>query len=208
MLGAATYLTSILGLLALFAFASYIWLPDTGLASDVTRIVQASVTAVAIAAGGVFAGVKLQVFRDFEPHLDVKHEISHRYIGGSYVHIGVTSILRNGSKVKIEILEGIFALQRIEPISDDMIEGLYAQTSNQEMQWPVLEKVERRWGKNDLVIEPGESHRETYEFVISRETTSVLVYTYFHNSKYSPESQRAEGWAATSFYDIVNPSST
>ena len=69
MKGAAIYFISIMALLALFALSAYLWLPDTSLASDVTRIVQASVTAIAIAAGGVFAGVKLQVFRDFAPHV-------------------------------------------------------------------------------------------------------------------------------------------
>ena len=178
-------------------------LPNVDRYSGMARLVQSYVTALVLAGGGIFALYKFQVFRDFEPHLDVRHEISHRHIGDSYVHIGVTAILHNGSKVKIEILKGIFALQKIEPISDDMIEELYARAYNQEMEWPVLEKVERIWSKNDLVIEPGESHRETYEFIISRDATSVLVYTYFDNSTYSSGSQKAEGWTATSFYDIL-----
>ena len=93
--GVALNLAGILSLLALLAIVSYLWIPDTDLASDVTRIVQGSVTAVAITAGGVFAVAKLQVFRDFAPHLIISHEISHRDLGDSYIHISVTANLHN-----------------------------------------------------------------------------------------------------------------
>ena len=207
MIGAAIYLTIILGLLALFAFASYIWLPDTDLASDVTRIVQASVTAVAIAAGGVFAGVKLQVFRDFAPHLTISHEVSHRYIGGSYIHIAVTANLHNSSRVRMDFREGFFRLQQMDPVSDDEVENLYAQVfidkEHAHLQWPTLDEIVLNWNQGELSVEPGESQPETYEFIVSTDVKSVVIYTYFYNSRSSKFSQ-SPGWGRATVYDIIN----
>ena len=188
------------------SFAMYQWLPDITQAGDLARIIQAAVTATAIVATGIFAAVKFQVFREFEPHLNITHEISCQKIGESYVHIGVTAVLHNTSKVRIEVLNATFALQQIDPITDEMIERMYPEMYDlitKEIGWSVLEQMERTWEKNELIIEPGEAHRETQEFIVSRQTKYVLVYTYFHNSKYSPKSQNAEGWTATSFCDII-----
>ena len=187
------------------ATAIYLWLPDKTLAGETSRIVRDLATALAIVAGGSLAAIKLQVFREFEPHINITHEISCQEIGDSYVHIGVTAVLHNTSKVKIEVLKATFALQQIDPITDAMIEELYVMKTN-EIEWPVLEEVERDWNKNDLIIEPGESHRETQEFIISRQARYVLVYTYFYNSKYAPKFQNGEGWTTTSFYDIISKS--
>ena len=206
MIGASIYLTSILGLLALLAFAAYTWLPDTDLASDATRIVQASVTAVAIAAGGVFAGVKLQVFRDFAPHLTISHDISHRSIGDSYIHIAVTANLHNSSRVKMDFRRGVFRLQQIGPASDNEVESLYAQIfidkEHDHFQWPTLDEIVLNWSDGALIVEPGESQSETYEFIVSTNVKSVLIYTYFYNSRSSKFSQ-APGWGRATIYDMV-----
>lgn len=193
-------------LLLACATAIYLWLPDKTVAGDTARIVRDLSTALAIAAGGALAAIKLQVFREFEPHINITHEISRQEIGASYVHIGVTAVLHNSSKVKIGVLKATFALQQIDPITDATIENLYT-TTTEAIDWPVLEEVERNWNRNDIIIEPGESHRETHEFIVSRQTKYVLVYTYFYNSTYSPKSQNAEGWTATSFCDTI-PKST
>ncbi len=207
MKGAATYLICILGLLAAFAFAAYTWLPDAALTSDVTRIVQASVTAVAIAAGGVFAAVKLQVFRDFAPHVTITQAVSHRLIGDSYVHLLLTSTLRNSSKVKVEFRRGYFRLQQISPVTDEEVELLYADVfvdrNYRDIQWPTSNVVSRSWHKDELIIEPGEIRQETCEFIVSAEVKSVLIETFFYNLRRPPV---PEGWGAVTVYDIMSDS--
>lgn len=204
MKGAAIYFISIMGLLALFALSAYLWLPDTSLASDVTRIVQASVTAIAIAAGGVFAGVKLQVFRDFAPHVTIHQTVSHRAIGDSYVHIFVTATLHNSSKVRLDFRRGFFRIQGISPLSDVEVEETYADVfvmrNNRDFQWQTIDEAPREWSKNDLIVEPGESHPETCEFIVSREVKAVVVHTYMYNSKHPAIPQ---GWGATTAHDII-----
>ena len=185
-------------------------LEGAGRFKDIAAIVQSSVTAVAIVVGGIFAYYKLQLFRDFEPHLTITHEVSHRFIGDSYVHIAVTANLYNSSRVKMGFRRGFFLIQQVSPISDDGIEELYAQVfvtrEYRDVQWPTIDEIPLFWGENELIVEPGESHQETYESIVSRETESVALYTYYYNLDHPRNPQNPEGWGATTVYDIVKSS--
>ncbi len=75
--------------------------------SDSARTVQALGTITAIFAGGIFAYYKLQIFRDFAPHMAISHEVKHRLVGESYVHIAaIVATLHNNSRVKLELRKG------------------------------------------------------------------------------------------------------
>ena len=182
---------------------------DVGRIGDVAGIVQLSAAAVIIVAGGVFAYRKLQLFRDFEPHLTVTHSLSHRPIGTRYVHIHITAALHNSSKVKVEIHEAFFRLMQVAPMDDHIAERLYADAFDQhtgdilDVQWPMLDVLPRASGTTVLTIEPGETHYEPGEFIVSNEVTTVLLYSYFYNSAYSEGSRSAPGWTVTTVYDIV-----
>lgn len=169
--------------------------------------VQSALTILAIVVGGVFALVKLQVFRTFEPHLTITHEVHHRLVGDSYVHIDVTATLRNSSRLAVALRDGEISIQQVSPVSDGEIEALYADAFEDEMsvflQWPILESVPLEWEDGEIVIEPNESHQETYEFIVSTEIETALIYTYFQNPTLPRPSNSAEGWAATTVYDIV-----
>ena len=188
-------------ILATIAFLFTIFINDWSNRSafkEVADIFQSSIMVCAIVIGGIFALVKLQAFRDFEPHLTVSHKIFHRFIGDNYVHIDVTATLHNSSKVHIELKNGFFRLQQIAPTSDKNVEELYAQVfgyeEHEEIQWPKLDEVERTWDKDELIVEPGESHPETYEFIVSTDIESVLIYTYFYNSKFRAGGRAGKGW--------------
>ena len=177
--------------------------------TDAATAVQAIGILVAICVGGVFAYQRLQIFRTFEPHLTITHKVSHRHIGDSYTHIAVTATLRNSSKVQVELRDGFFRLQKITPLPDEEVEALYAQAFNEDgeyvnLQWDTLERIERSWSKNELIVEPGESHPETYEFIVARDVESVLIYTYFYAPRFSQDAPSPRGWVATTVYDIVN----
>ena len=147
--------------------------------------------------------IKLRIFRDFEPHLTISHAVTHRTIGDSYVHVAVTADLVNSSKVEMRILDGLFRLQHIAPVSDEEVEFILSETSPlKDIQWPTLIEERRAWSDNEFLIEPGESHQETVEFVIGRDVESVLIYTYFYNSRHTPASPAAEGWGASTVYDM------
>ena len=197
----------VIGVLILAFAVLDLLLPDTTRAKDLAGVIQAGVAFVAILAGGVVAFIKLQVFRDFEPHLTISNSISHRLVGTKYVHIAVTATLHNSSKVKVEIRSGFFRLQQLAPVSDKEVERLYAQVfTNEEeeyLQWPILDQVRRSWNVGELIVEPGESHSETFEFVVATEIESAIIYTYFYNPQHSLRPRTAEGWYATAMYDIT-----
>ena len=174
---------------------------------DLAAIFQSAITVFAIVVGGIFAWFKLQAFRDFEPHLTISHEVHHRVISNSYVHIDVTATLHNSSRVSIELREADFRLQRVSPLSDQRVESLYsevfADSEHKYIQWPILYEVQRDWASGNLIVEPGESYLEAYDFIVSTGVESVSVYTYFYNPDFSEGSRTAEGWGATTVYDIV-----
>lgn len=198
----------VLSILIVAAFVLNLALDETEGAKDLAEIIQLFVVASAVVIGGFFALYKLQIFRDFEPHLTVSHEISHRFIGDRFIHIEVTATLHNSSKVMIDVQKGLFRLQQIAPTSDEEVRKLYSQVFIDEkhkyLQWPTLEEVDRNWDANQLIVEPGESHQETYEFVVSTDVTSVMVYTYFYNSRF-PKSP-SEGWGAATVHDMMTSS--
>ena len=206
--GAAVSAVILLTVVGAFAVIvpSWSW-SGIGPIKDLAAIFQSAITVFAIVVGGVFAWFKLQAFRDFEPHLTISHEIRHRIISESYLHIDVTATLQNSSRVKIELREADFRLQQVSPLSDQKVENLYAEVfaeaEHTHIQWPILFEVQRDWDRGNLIVEPGESHRESYDFIVSTGVESVSVYTYFYNPSFSEDSRTVEGWGATTVYDIV-----
>ena len=193
---------------AVIALVSSWTSPGANSTSYLSGVWQPFVTIIAIAIGGIIAIFKFQLFRDSAPHLTISHSISHRSISDSYVHIAVTAHLKNSSRVHVEIRKGLFRLQHIAPASDEEVESLYAQVfvdkKHKEIQWPTIVEDHSSWQKAEFIIEPGELHHETVEFIVeAKDVQSVLIYTYFYNSRLFPGSRSAQGWGATTVYDIL-----
>lgn len=102
-------LAAVVGMFLLVALLNWA-LPEAASLGDWASIVLALVTVLAILFGGLFAAVKFDLFRDFEPHLTISHTIRHRSVGSDYVHIDVTAVLHNSSRVKVELQDGYFLL--------------------------------------------------------------------------------------------------
>lgn len=181
-------------------------LPDASRFKDLAGSAQSLVAALAIILGGGFAAVKLELFRDFAPHLTIAHEVSHRRVGDSYVHIAVKATLHNSSRVKVELREGFFLLQQVSPTADAAIEALYDEVfvnrHYDDFQWPSLDEVERRWEKDERVVEPSGTHQELCEFIVSADIETVLIYTFFSNARF-PRSSPSQGWESSTVYDII-----
>ena len=153
------------------------------------RIVQGVFTVAAIVGGGVFAWRNAHIFRHNAPHVNVSHEITHIFLSDEYVYIAVTATLHNTSKVNIEFLNGYSMIQKIKPIMDEHIEKLYVEAFHQipkplgYLQWPTLDYYPTGWEKDGLTVEPGEKETQTFEFIVSRDVESVIITTYFYNSR-------------------------
>lgn len=165
-------------------------MPEITWFKDLSTIIQAAFATAAIMGAAIFAIFKLQLFRDFAPHLFVSHSINHRPIGNSYVHLDVTIALHNSSRVKIALREGKVFLQQIAPVLDDqeLEERLEARSfigdDRPFSQWPVLDTFEFDHGRYDLIIEPGQTFQHTLEFVIDKEITTIAINSFFYNSNF------------------------
>ena len=185
-------------------------MPDLSWVKDLATIIQATFATAAIIGAAIFAIFKLQLFRDFAPHLSISHTINHRPIADSYTHIDVTTVLHNSSRVKVELSHGLFRLMEIAPVLDDReLEDRLASRGHIEdnrpfNQWPIIDPFEFEYGSYNLIIEPGQKFQETLEFVISRDITTVAIQSAFYNSSYSEGSKKPESWGITTVYDIVN----
>ena len=171
-------------------------------------IAESFFTIAAIVGAGAYAIVKLRVFRDLKPHLTMRQSVSHRRVGSDYIHVAATATLFNSSKVAIELRRSFSRAQTVSPLSKQEIEQLYedafSDAENQGFLWPTLQRVNHSWEEGELIVEPGEAHAQTYEFVIGATNETILIYTYCFNPNPDAGRGEAEGWAATTVYDIVN----
>ena len=203
-------LLAVVGLFVLIAVVDWA-LPDVYPLGRWADIALTLVTIVAILVGGLFAAVKFDLFRESQPHLTISHTINHRNIADSYVHLDVTAALHNSSRVKVELNRGLFTLQEIAPVLDDaeLEDRLEARNLIAEnlpfSQWAILDQFSCEWSASTLVIEPGQTFRQTVEFVISREITTVAIHAFFYNSRFAEGFERPEGWNITTVYDIFTP---
>ena len=73
------------------------------------------------------------------------------------------------------------------PIENEEIESLYGESFQTQysgyFQWPTLDYHAADWEKDSLTVEPGEKETQTFEFMVSREVESVIITTYFYNSR-------------------------
>ena len=135
------------------------WLIGGGFA-EAAGIVQALVTVWAICVAGIYALYKLEVFREFQPHLSINQSISDRRISPKYTHLAVTAQLKNTSKVAIEIRQSMFRVQQIAPLTDEDVEVLYKDYSlNQDSEnyilWPTYNEIKNTWAPGSFAIEQG-----------------------------------------------------
>lgn len=201
----------------------------TSRVKDWLAIVGAALSIAVVIGGGILARRNAQIFRARSPHVVISHEVSHRPVGDGYVHIFVTAVLHNSSRVHIEFLDGFAVIFQVSPATDDDVESLYEEVFNTQqfanVQWPYLDGVRHRWGKDGLLVEPGETETETFDFIVGKDVQSVIVSTYFYNSRVVGEipddieldavkrrkrmfrrwmiKQGPLGWGRVSVYDIM-----
>ena len=168
-------------------------------------------TVLAIAAGVSIAWYKLDIFREFEPHLSIEQTIESRRLGNSFRLIVATAILTNNSKVLVKPREGYCRLAQTAPLSDPSVVEIFTNSVRngteengfEQFGWPVLGEVKRTWPEGDIAIEPGECHRETYQFIVDEGTESVVALTAIYNPAYNLDpASHAETWRCYTFHDV------
>lgn len=157
-----------------------------------TITIESVITIIAIVIAGIFAWRNGIIFRHRSPHINIAHDVTHRFISPSYTHLIVTATLHNSSRVKVEFRDGLFILQKIAPLNDDEVTQLYAQSlddavsANEELndpQWETLDELWSVWDKDGLIVEPGSTTALTIEFIVPKTIHAVLITTYLYNTR-------------------------
>lgn len=201
-------MAALVALLSLAGLVVLLWLignslPEAEKYKDIADLVQTALTIMALLAGGAFAAYKLELFRDFEPHLTITHTINYRRVGDSYIHIDLAVRMHNSSKVKVDLFEGFWTLQQISPVSDAEVEQVYLRTLNEDhpdFPWPGLNEGSWLWDRGELVIEPGESHQELLEIIVPDEIKTMMIYTFFYDQRVAEDEA---GWDLATVFDII-----
>ena len=198
---------AILAGLAITLAALHWFLPDAGRFKGLAGIAQSIVTVLAIIIGGIIAAYKLQLFRDFEPHLTISHAISHRPVGNGYIHIAVKAVLHNSSRVEVKLKDGWLLIQHITTMSDDPTSENPSepQTPVENFlypQWPTLDESSFDLGDHEIAIEPGQTIQEVLQFMVPDGVDTVLICYFFHDSRFPENPLR--GWGITDVYDIIS----
>lgn len=172
--------------------------------SGSAQAAQAVIVGSAVVVGSTLAALRFGLFREFEPHIIVEHDLSHRLVGDSYVHVACSVKLRNTSKVAVRVSRAEFSLHTTSHVGDEHVERLHVLRSDGEpggyFQWPPLDVFGREWSGEGLVIEPGSTTSEVAEFIIRTNFESLVVHSYFENRDRNPTTR---GWYTTSFYDLI-----
>lgn len=190
-------LAAVVGLFILVAAFDWL-LPNSAPLGEWTDITLALVTILAILVGGLFAAVKFELFRDFEPHLTISHTINHRRLGDGYIHIDVKATLQNSSRVRVELNEGFYLLQQVSPVPSNVdFPGdnlLYPP-------WPILDEASFDLGDNNIVLEPNQSLQEVFQFMVPSYVETLLIHYILYDSASTEEVSK--GWGITEVYDII-----
>lgn len=157
-----------------------------------TITIESVITIIAIVIAGIFAWRNGIIFRHRSPHINIAHDVTHRFISPSYTHLIVTATLHNSSRVKVEFRDGFVVLQKIAPLDDDELTQLYAQSFDdavsanadaEDIQWETLDEIRGVWNKDELIVEPGSVATLTIEFIVPKDIQAVLITTYLYNTR-------------------------
>lgn len=151
-------------------------------------IAQGVATIIAIILGGIFAWRRGFIFRHWQPHVTISHDVTHRQVSPENVHVEITAILYNSSQVKVEFHDGLFTIEQLAPVSDEYVEQLYGKTfvdkeRYEAPEWHRLKEIRLEWKEDELIAEPGEKVAVTLEYIVPNYVESVLITTYFYNTR-------------------------
>jgi hypothetical protein len=165
-----------------------------GITKDIVQI-------VAIVSAAVWATYRFGLFRERIPRGIISHEVTHRRLTNSTIHLSVTIIFSNAGHVlwSFDPTElNYTAIQKIRPLTSDeltVLEQQFDARTNPEYEWPYIDVRSLTFG---LEVEPSDSEQIHYDFIIDNTIESILVYSYY--------SRHGRGWDASTIYDISGSS--
>jgi hypothetical protein len=178
---------------------------------SVLDIVQSLVTIGAVIFGGVWSYILFIQGRNWSPHANIEHKLSHIELSKELILMRVEIDVSNTGTSQLRLAKTVIRIQQILPISRCPAQGPCAkqeikiasekiERESDGFTWPLVAK--RETISEDVgPIEPGEKQSLEYEFILPSDVKIVRVYTYFKNGIIS-EPKNEIGWEASSYYDL------
>lgn len=160
--------------------------PTTDGVKTITGVVKDIVQIFAIVGAGAWASYRFGLFRERVPRGTISHEITHRTLTDTTVHLSVTVIFSNTGRVVWSFepdRDNRTTIQLVKPIDHKDLESLQERVAagdSQTYQWPVLDD---RSLTHPLKIEPSDTEEINHEFVLGSGVESILVYSFYRSKK-------------------------
>lgn len=171
---------------------------------DIAGTIQSALTVLAVMVGAYWYFLE----RGHVVKANVSHHVERVGIGNGFAWVQLTAIVENKSKHQIKILGSRAWLQQMSPLAGEMqavvndiaAKGLPGQLLVKEatgrVEWPALGVVERK--QDQIVVEPGETERISFEFVVSDEVQVLRAYTFLQ-----PDVEKKSGWSSVSIHEVA-----
>ena len=129
---------------------------------------------------------KSRHFRETHPFLSVAQTVFCKRISDDMLHLHVTATIHNPSKVKVEPQSGYCTLRGIRRTEEGMPKDI------SESGDPMEDISESRDWNGSGFLEPGETHRTFFNFVIPNHYTVIQSYVSIRNPYLGKDSE--SGW--------------
>ena len=175
---------------------------------DITDIIAAIATVVAILVGGFWSYTLFVRKRQKYPRANITHRVTPRPMTNSQLLLNVAVTISNPGEVLLSLVSGEIRIQQILPPPSELLNSINqghdpVEEGQTEVQWPLIASRKSKWEKGKLEIEPGESDQLQYDFILDAKVQTIQVYSYLRNAK---KRRREIGWGLTTIYDLQSSS--
>jgi hypothetical protein len=165
-----------------------------------TSAVANAATAGAIVVGAIWAYLRFFRQRIEKPRAKLTYTASHRALGkDSLVRVSVGA--ENTGSVLIGVREVRCEIRQVAPFPPETEAKLRKReliNEQDEAELHCIRCYEKKWKEGEAEIEPGEIDTFDFDFVVSGEIETVLIYAHLPNVK----RKDGGGWEVSGFYDL------
>lgn len=157
-------------------------------------------TAGALILGGVWAYLRFFRQRTEKPRVKLSYIAAHRPLDDESL-VRVSVLAENCGSVLIDVPEMRCEIRQVAPLVQDTLEKLKARElidERHEADLHCIRCYEEKWKEGEVEIEPGETETFDFDFVVSNDIKTILIYAHLPNVERKDDG----GWQVAGFYDL------
>lgn len=171
---------------------------NVGHAKTWAELAQATLTSLALAAGGAWTYYNYVHKRERFPRAELQITIFSFYETG-WVYMCARVCIKNIGQLLLPVSSVTVRVQQVAPATDDYNPRYHPNDAGTVFNWPTLAEREKVFERGDLELEPNERHQFDFDFRLPAGIKVVKVTAFAPNVR---KVKRLIGWLATSVYTI------